>query len=345
MRTLTLFVVATLATAVPAMAASEAAVARPAKPKADLVTKAVSASLTAGKVSVLATVKNKGTKKAPSTAARFYLSTNGSFDTTDAVLGTATVAKIKPKKAKPAVGTFPVPSVADGSYHVVVCADATGVVKERKESNNCSASSGTVSVTGGGGPSTGPVTVSATAGTGGTVAPSGITGGTCAQSTCTLPNPGTGTVTFTPTPSAGYRFGAWTGATCTGYTTGAGNAITFTNPTSDRACTATFVKTVTVAWSVSGGITPPLEGSVTAMVTGGSCTANGPSGTCTLDSGASSLVLTASAGVPPVFTFSSWGAAPSATCTGVAGGTNNSVLTFTNPTTAQSCVAAYSLII
>ena len=329
MRTLTLFVVATLATAVPAVAASDLAAAKPAKPKADLVTKAVSASLAAGKVSVLATVKNKGTKKAPSTEARFYLSANGSLDSSDTVLGTASVAKIRPKKAKPAIGTFTVPSVAAGSYHVVICADSAGAVKERKETNNCSASSGTVSITGtGGGPSTGPVTVSATAGTGGTVAASGVTGGSCAATTCTLTTPGTGTVTFTPTPGAGYRFGAWTGATCTGYSAGAGNAITFADPTSDKACTATFVKQVTITFAG-----PPLGagGSVAGSASNGSCTTADVltgTGTCTVDAGVGTVTLTATPVI--LFKLGSWSAIAPAVCDGTPSG---NTMAFTAPAT------------
>ena len=34
-----------------------------------------------------------------------------------------------------------------GTYHVVVCADTGRAVKERKESNNCKGSKGTVAVT------------------------------------------------------------------------------------------------------------------------------------------------------------------------------------------------------
>ena len=92
------------------------------------------------------------------------------------------------------------------------------------------------------------MTVSATAGAGGTVAAGGVTAGSCAGTACTFPTVRTGSVTFTPTADAGYRFGAWSGASCTGFTNGVDGAITFTNPSSNKACTATFVKQVTISW-------------------------------------------------------------------------------------------------
>ncbi len=181
------------------------------------------------------------------------------------------VRRIKAKKGVPASAVFPAPAnTASGTYRVVVCADTTGAVRERKETNNCKGSTSTVQIVGST-TTTGPVTVSATAGTGGTVAASGVGGGTCAATTCTFPTVGTGTVTFTPTASSGYRFGAWGGATCTGFTNGADDAITFTNPTGNKACTATFIKQVTISYSVSP-IQVVVVGSVSGAASHGSCT-------------------------------------------------------------------------
>lgn len=342
MRKLTPLLVSALVAVLPTLAATAPADAKPAKPRAELVAKGVTGTFSAGKVAASATVKNKGNLKAGPSQTTFRLSTDGTASGDDPVIGTVDTGKVKPKKSKKVSGDFAVPaSVVPGSYRVIACADSGLKVKERKEANNCKAARGSLTVTVS--PNT-LVPVSATAGTGGTVAASGVTGGTCTGTSCTFPG-GVGKVTFTPSANVGYRFGSWTGATCTGYTTGADNAITFTNPNTARACTATFVQQVTIAWSVTGGVVPPIEGSVTATVTGGSCTANGATGSCTVDSGASTVTLTASAGLPPVLTFSAWGAAPAATCAGVVSGTSSEIMTFTNPTAAQDCVAAYTLII
>ena len=80
--------------------------------------------------------------------ATFYLSTDTKQSSDDKALGTAGVGKLKPKKFKQVSGIFAVPaSVTTGTYHVVVCADTGRAVKERKESNNCKGSKGTVAVT------------------------------------------------------------------------------------------------------------------------------------------------------------------------------------------------------
>jgi hypothetical protein len=340
MRKLTLAAVATLAAVVPSLLVAAPGQAKPPKPKAELVTKQVTATLASGRVTAGASVKNKGNKKAPASQATFYLSTDARQDSTDVPLGSAAVAKIKPKKSKAVAGTFAVPaSVAAGSYLVVVCADSDGGVKERKETNNCKAATGPITVTGG------SVTVSAAAGVGGSVAASNITGGACPGNVCTFPN-GAGKVTFTPTASATYRFGAWTGATCSGFTTGAGNAITFTNPTTAKACTATFLKQVTISWGVTGDLPPVFPGSAAGAVTtgAGTCTAAGPSGTCTVDAGAATVTLTAT-GTPPFATFNNWGPNVPGTCTGVASGADNSVYTLTNVATDQSCLATFTGII
>ena len=122
--------------------------AKPPKPKAELVTKQPAAKFGSGKISAGAFVKNRGNKKAKASVATFYLSTDKTQSSDDKALGTARVGKIKPKKFKQVSGIFAVPaSVATGTYHVVVCADTGRAVKERKESNNCKGSKGTVAVT------------------------------------------------------------------------------------------------------------------------------------------------------------------------------------------------------
>jgi CARDB len=342
MRKLTPILVAVLATAVPAVTAS-AVQAKPAKPRAELVTKNVSAAIVSGKVTAHATVKNKGNKTAGASQAAFYLSTDTRQSGDDTAIGTARVGKLKPKKSKPVSGTFVVPaSVPAGAYYVVVCADSGRAVKERKEANNCKGSTGTVEVTATGPGTPGSVTVSATAGTGGTVAPSAITGGSCATNSCTFPS-GTGTVTFTPSPDSGYRFGAWTGATCTGYTTGAGNKITFTNTGTSRACTATFVKQVTISWVLSPAIpqVPGVTATVTGVASNGSCTAPSTltgAGSCLVDAGVGTVTLTAANGLIPIPSFSGWSGA---TCDGTADAPSKT-MTFTAPASDKACTATFS---
>jgi hypothetical protein len=333
-----------LATALPCLALTDPAGAAPPRPMAELVTKAVSDSLAAGTVSATGTVKNNGTKSAKASAADFYLSPDAKHSSDDVRLGSASIKKIKPKQSATASGTFAVPATLPaGSYHVVICADAHGQVKERKETNNCKGSTGTVTVGaggggggGGGGTPTGPVTVSATAGTGGSVATSAVTGGSCAALTCTFPTAGTGTVTFTPTPAAGYRFGAWGGATCSGYTTAAAGKITFTNPTTAHACTATFVKQVTISYTLN----PPLfvAGTVTSAASNGACSGSDPvsgAGSCLVDAGVGTVTFTAASS--GLFAFIGWSGA---TCVGNVGPTI-ATLNVTAPTTDEACVATF----
>ena len=65
----------------------------------------------------------------------------------DTTLGRSRWRKLKPKKSATVSGTFAVPAtVPAGTYYVVACADPAGVVKEKKEQNNCSASAAKVTV-------------------------------------------------------------------------------------------------------------------------------------------------------------------------------------------------------
>ena len=333
MRRLSSVLVVSLVVATP-LAATGAATAK-AKPRADLVSKHVTATYAEGRVTASATIKNKGRKRSRSSVAAFYLSADRQRSGDDTTLGTSRVRRVKPKRSKPVSGTFRVPaSVAPGTYHVVVCADSRGRVKERKETNNCKGSVATVTLSGGTGPGGGPVTISATADAGGTVAPSAVTGGSCVASTCTFPTPGTGTVTFTPTPAAGYRFGTWTGTTCSGYTTGSGGKITFTKPTTAKACTATFVKQVTVTYVVAP-VSVSLVGKVSGVATGGSCTDDLVSGggSCVVDAVTGTVTLTATALALPF--FDGW-SGPG--CASLA-----NPLALSNLTTNLTCTATFGL--
>jgi hypothetical protein len=247
MRKLSLVLVAALATTALGVVVSAPAHAKPPRPKAELVTKQVSASLVAGKVTAVATVKNKGNKLAAASVAAFYLSADRAQGDDDTTLGTAPVRKIKPKKSKPVTGTFAIPaSVIPGTYHVVVCADSGGAVRERKETNNCKASKDTVAVTGTGGPGPGSqVTISYAVSPVQVLLVGSVTGsatnGACTDNPVTgggscVVEAGVGTVTLTATKFLLLNFHDWSGASCVSLA----NPLVLTNPSADITCTANF---------------------------------------------------------------------------------------------------------
>ena len=215
--------------------------------KADLVVKAVAGSLTGRSATVSATVTNKPGKKqgkkSKASAVAFALSTDTAAGAGDTALGQVPLAKLKPKKAATVSGTFSVPAtVPAGSYYIVACADPAGVVKEKKEQNNCSASAAQVTV------AATPITVtySSTApgfgtltgtATNGTCVPNAATGG----GVCTV-TPGVGTVVLTPSNAGlfGGSYQAGTSGPCDGVVDPSTKTMTFTAPTANKSCVAIF---------------------------------------------------------------------------------------------------------
>ena len=207
------------------------------------MTKQPAAKFGSGKVSAGAFVKNRGNKKAAASVATFYLSTDTKQSSDDKALGTAKVGKIKPKKFKQVSGIFAVPaSVTTGTYHVVVCADTGRTVKERKESNNCKGSKGTVAVT-----ATGSAKVTISWSVSPVPLVSGSVSGQASNGTCStdlagggscVVTAGVGTVTLTATPllPLPLPFQNWTGASCTS----TANPLVITSPSSNITCTANF---------------------------------------------------------------------------------------------------------
>jgi hypothetical protein len=163
---------------------------------------------------------------------------------------------------------------------------------------------------------------------GGSITVSNLSGGTCSGTACQFDS-GTGAVTFTPVPQQGYRFLKWSGSLCSGYTAGQGDDIFWFKPTASAKCVANFVPAVTIRVSDIVG-----SGSVVvSFVSNGTCDgATFP--TCLLTSGAGTVTFRP---IPtPNSQFQKW-----LNCTGYTVANDGSA-TFTNPTTNQTCVAAFS---
>jgi CARDB len=88
-------------------------------------------------------VINNGSAKAGASHSRFYLSTNTTVGKGDILLGqTRSVPALAPKASSVGSTHLTVPTgVADGSYHVLACADGAAKVVESNEKNNCRATS------------------------------------------------------------------------------------------------------------------------------------------------------------------------------------------------------------
>jgi hypothetical protein len=205
------------------------ATAKPAPPKPDLRTSDVLPVLSGTSVATYATITNKGKKKAKASTAAFYLSTDTTQGAGDVLLGTAPVAKLKPKAKVIIYPTFAVSAPA-GAYHVVVCADSDGKVKEKKEGNNCAASPDTITV-GSTTPPPPPGSYNVT------VTPYfawvyvSINGDTPSSSGRTVSFPAGSQVVLTVTPVSGYTWsGDWTSpdATCNGTVADAGSHYSMT---------------------------------------------------------------------------------------------------------------------
>ena len=83
-------------------------------------------------------VTNAGSARAVRSAVRLYLSADRSRGAGDVLLGERATRALRPGRSAAARTTVVVPAGTDaGSYHVVACADARRVVRERREGNNC----------------------------------------------------------------------------------------------------------------------------------------------------------------------------------------------------------------
>lgn len=106
----------------------------------DLVVASISAPATAaanGAITVADTTRNQGAAPVPGSVTGFYLSTNGTYNSTDAFLGSRVVGSLGPSATDTASTPFVVPpGTVPGSYYVVGVADSGGAVAESLENNN-----------------------------------------------------------------------------------------------------------------------------------------------------------------------------------------------------------------
>jgi hypothetical protein len=116
-----------LAAAAPASAAG----------KADMEVRAASASCAAGTCSATARIVNHGTRRARRARAGFFLEKDGQR----IAVGRTWVPSVAAGRRRDASASFSLAEIAPGTYRLVVCADVTRRVKERREGNNCRAGS------------------------------------------------------------------------------------------------------------------------------------------------------------------------------------------------------------
>jgi subtilase family serine protease len=107
---------------------------------ADLVVSAVTAPSALGvgvAFNVSDTTRNQGTSPAGASTTSFYLSVNTALDGSDTPLGSRDVPALDAGASDTGTVTLTIPSgTAPGSYHLLIRADAQGVVGESLETNN-----------------------------------------------------------------------------------------------------------------------------------------------------------------------------------------------------------------
>ncbi len=92
-------------------------------------------------IALASTVRNTGLAPAGAFSIRFYLSSDGSLDAGDPVLGTRVVAALTAGAQAPATTSLTIPgNVSAGQYHVIAVVDALGQQPELDETNNVAVS-------------------------------------------------------------------------------------------------------------------------------------------------------------------------------------------------------------
>jgi subtilase family serine protease len=107
---------------------------------ADLITSNLSAPTYAGageSIAVSDTAKNQGGGTAEPSMTRFYLSSNGTLDASDLVIGSRDVPSLTQGATSTSSTTVMIPpGTAAGTWYILAKADATGAVAETSENNN-----------------------------------------------------------------------------------------------------------------------------------------------------------------------------------------------------------------
>jgi hypothetical protein len=80
---------------------------------------------------------NVGTAPAPASKTRYFLSRSPSIDPTAVPIGERDVPPLGAGEASASKRRFPVPSLPDGIYWLLACADSRNEVKESDKGNNC----------------------------------------------------------------------------------------------------------------------------------------------------------------------------------------------------------------
>src|SRR3954451_12718059 len=129
---LTLFALAVVAVPASAMA----------KPRPNLASSALGdppSSLARGaSLAGTATIANKGKRRAGKSRTGFFLSPDAKRSADDLALGSVKTKALGRGKKVAVVGAFKVPAAAEArGYHLLVCADSAGKVRESNERNNC----------------------------------------------------------------------------------------------------------------------------------------------------------------------------------------------------------------
>lgn len=98
-------------------------------------------------LSVSVKVRNGGSRKASATRTAFYLSRDAKLDRRDVLLGKKKTGSLRPNQTRVVRLSQRVPAgTTPASYRVLACADVGRAVRESREGNNCTASSGSTAV-------------------------------------------------------------------------------------------------------------------------------------------------------------------------------------------------------
>jgi hypothetical protein len=110
------------------------------------VTNPPSSELAGDSFQVTDTVENQGNRRAAASVTRYYFSTSGVKDTSAVLLtGTRSIPGLAPGATSKGRVTVKIPfNTPDGIYYLLACADDTNKVAESNETNNCIASSTTI---------------------------------------------------------------------------------------------------------------------------------------------------------------------------------------------------------